>query len=108
MGVDWEQTKVLNGEVGDYVTIARQERETDNWFIGAITDEEKRTISINFDFLSPDAEYEAIVYKDGNDAQWDENPTSIAIEKMIVTNGTIQSFELAEGGGLAISLILKE
>lgn len=107
VGVDWEQTKVLNGEVGDFVTIARLERHTGNWFIGAITDEEKRTISINFDFLNADAEYEAIVYKDGEDAHWDENPTSIAIEKMIISNSTNQSFELAEGGGLAISLKLK-
>jgi glucan 1,4-alpha-glucosidase len=107
VGVDWEQTNVLDGEVGDFVIIAREERETGNWFIGAITDEKKRTISIKFEFLKSDAEYEAIVYKDGENAHWDDNPTSIAIEKMIITKGTIQSFELAAGGGLAISLTLK-
>ena len=51
VGVDWQQSKVLNGEVGDFVTIARQERGTDNWFIGGITDENARTVDLNFDFL---------------------------------------------------------
>ncbi len=107
VGVDWEQTKVLNGEIGDFVTIARQERETGNWFIGAITDEESRIIIIDFGFLEPKLEYEASIYKDGADAHWDDNPTSYAIEKMIITQGSTQSFELAAGGGLAISLKIK-
>jgi hypothetical protein len=52
VGVNWEQTKVLNGEVGDFVTIARQERETGNWFLGSITDEEQRSLKIDFNFLA--------------------------------------------------------
>ncbi len=57
VGVDWEQTVVLNGEVGDFVTIAREEKETGNWFVGEITDEEKRDITIKFDFLDEGKEY---------------------------------------------------
>ena len=104
VGVDWEQTKVLNGEIGDFVTIARKEKETGNWFVGSITDEEKREITINFDFLDPSKEYEAIIYKDGADAHWKDNPTSYEIEKAVIAKDVVKSFVLAEGGGLAISL----
>ncbi len=108
VGVDWEQTKVLDGEIGDFVTIAREEKGTRNWFIGSITDEEKRNITINFDFLDSGKEYEAIIYKDGTEAHWKDNPTSYKIEKLVITKDMEKSFLLAEGGGLAISLIVKE
>jgi hypothetical protein len=108
VGVDWEQTVVLNGEVGDFVTIARQEKETGDWFVGSISDENKREITIDFSFLSENTVYEAIVYKDGKDAHWDKNPTSFEIEKFTATNTTKKTFTLAEGGGLAISLKIKK
>ncbi|MGB5894784.1 MAG: glycoside hydrolase family 97 catalytic domain-containing protein [Ignavibacteriaceae bacterium] len=104
VGVDWEKTIALNGEVGDFVTIARQEKETGNWFLGSITDEEKRNISISFDFLDPTKEYEATIYKDGPSAHRNDNPTSYEIENTIITNDIERSFQLAAGGGLAISL----
>ena len=108
VGVDWEQTKVLNGEIGDFVTIAREEKNTGNWFVGSITDEESRTIDLNFDFLESGKTYEATVYKDGKDAHWDDNPTSIEIEKMDIDHTMTKTFTLAPGGGLAISLMIKE
>ncbi|MBC8319502.1 MAG: glycoside hydrolase family 97 protein [Bacteroidetes bacterium] len=108
VGVDWEQTTVLNGEVGDFVTIARQEKETENWFVGSITDENEREIHINFDFLDPGKEYKAIIYKDGADAHWKDNPISYEIEKTILTSKIERSFLLAAGGGLAISLEVKK
>ncbi|MBL85884.1 MAG: alpha-glucosidase [Winogradskyella sp.] len=104
VGVDWQQTKVLNGEVGDYVTIARQERETGDWFVGGITDENARTIDLTFDFLDDNQSYEAIIYKDGDNAHWDENPLDIIIEKIEVSKGSNLSVKLAEGGGFAISI----
>lgn len=104
VGVNWKQTKVLNGAVGDYVTIAREERETGDWFLGSITDEEARSFKIKLDFLNPDQEYEAIIYKDGKDAHWDKNPLSIDIEKITVTKSSELQLELAEGGGVAISI----
>ena len=104
VGVDWKQTKVLNGEVGHYVTIAREERNTGNWFIGSITNEEKRTLEISLDFLNKDITYEAIIYKDREDAYWNNNPTSLTIDKIEVTNTTILNLRLAEGGGTAISI----
>ncbi len=105
VGVDWDQTEVLNGEVGDYVTIARKERETGNWFIGGITDENAREISIDFDFLDEGVEYEAIIYKDAEDANYENNPTAIAIEEIDISKGSSVTVQLAEGGGFAISLV---
>ena len=108
VGVDWEQTIVINGEIGDFVTIARQERETGNWFIGSITDEEQRSTTIDFHFLEDNKEYETIIYKDGQNAHWNDNPTSINIEETVIDNRIVKTFVLAPGGGLAISLKLKK
>ncbi|WP_033959992.1 glycoside hydrolase family 97 protein [Psychroserpens jangbogonensis] len=108
VGVDWETTKVLNGEVGGYVTIARKERETGNWFLGSITDENGRTFDVNFDFLDDNQEYIATVYKDGKEAHWDKNPLDIKIEILTVSNRSKLTLELAEGGGVAISIIKKD
>lgn len=105
VGVNWKQSKVLNGEVGEYVTIAREERGTGNWFIGSITNETPREVVIKLDFLDPDATYNATIYKDGIEAHWDTNPTDIVILPMTVSNGSIMKFKSAPGGGFAISLM---
>ena len=94
----------MNGEVGDYVTIARQERETDNWFIGSITDENSRMIQIDLDFLDAGKDYKAIIYRDADDAHWDRNPTALIIETNIVNDKSTLEIQLAPGGGAAISL----
>lgn len=105
VGVDWEQTRVINGEVGEFVTIAREERNTGNWFLGSITDENAREIEVSFDFLEPDARYRAAIYADAEDADYQTRPTAIAIKTDEVTSATKMKFKLARGGGLAISLI---
>jgi hypothetical protein len=104
VGVDWENTIVLNGEPGDFVTIARQERGTGNWFIGSITDENERTLDITFDFLDAGYTYNSLIYSDGKDAHWDKNPTSYEIKSMMVDNKSSLRLMLAPGGGTAISL----
>ena len=76
-------------------------------FLGAITDENSRTININFDFLDTDTNYEAILYKDGENAHWNTNPLDLKIEKIEITNQSKLTLKLAEGGGLAISIIKK-
>lgn len=108
VGVDWKQSIALNGEVGDYVTIAREERKTGNWFIGGVTDENKRSVTIKFDFLEVGKKYNAIYYLDGEDAHFKTNPTSISIEDEIVDANTEKTLEMVEGGGFAISLIIEE
>ncbi len=104
VGVDWEDSIVLNGEVGDFVTIARKERGTGNWFVGAITDENARIIEIKLNFLDDNQEYTATIYKDGKNAHWDKNPLDILIESITVTKASKLNFNLAEGGGFAISV----
>lgn len=104
VGVDWEKSTVLNGEVGDYVTIARKEKGTGNWFIGGITDENSVSFKLDFDFLDENQDYEAILYKDGPKAHWDNNPLDILIEKLDLNNQSSLDVQLAEGGGFALSL----
>ncbi|WP_166962825.1 glycoside hydrolase family 97 protein [Yeosuana marina] len=104
VGVDWQQTKVLDGEVGDYVTIARQERGTGNWFVGGITDENARTESLTFDFLDEGKTYSAIIYKDGPNAHWNDNPQDYVIEHLELTRNSNLKIKLAPGGGFAISI----
>lgn len=104
VGVDWEQSKVLNGEIGDYVTIARQERGTNRWFIGAVTDENARELTIKLDFLGAGKKYAATLYLDAPDADWAKNPTAYEIKQMEVDNNTELNLKLAPGGGAAISL----
>ena len=107
VGVDWQQTNVLNGEIGDFVTIARKERTSENWFIGGITDEDARELDILFDYLDENATYEATIYEDGKDAHWDENPLALNIRTIEVTNKSNLKMKLAPGGGFAISIIKK-
>jgi len=107
VGVDWQKTKVLNGEVGEFVTIARKEKTSENWFIGGITNENARTIEIDFNFLDEGASYTAAIYEDGSEAHWDKNPTSLNIRNLEITNKSKEQLQLAEGGGFAISLIKK-
>ncbi len=104
VGVDWSDTKVLNGKVGDYVTIARKERETENWFVGGITDENPISHELVFDFLDDNQLYEAIIYKDGVNAHWNDNPLDLVIEKTELNKNAVLNINLAAGGGFAISL----
>ncbi|NHB67250.1 glycoside hydrolase family 97 protein [Perlabentimonas gracilis] len=104
VGVDWEQSIVLNGEVGQFVTIARQERDTERWFVGSITNEESRNIIIKTDFLTPNVKYNATIYADGENAHWDLNPTSFKIEQVVIDSNSEIKLSLACGGGAAISI----
>lgn len=107
VGVDWDESHVLNGEIGEYITIACKEKGTDNWFVGSLTDENARSLEITLDFLDDGKTYNAMIYKDGEDAHWDDNPLSYEIEKREADSETILTLELAPGGGQAISLIPK-
>ncbi len=108
VGVDWQQTKVLAAEVGDYVTIARQEKRTGNWFVGGITDENERTVTLTFDFLDPGKTYKTTIYKDGLNAHWNDNPQDIDIEDLDLKKDNTLDVKLAPGGGFAISIIEKK
>jgi alpha-glucosidase len=99
---DWADTRVLNGEVGDYVTIVRKDRNSDDWYLGALTDENARSLPITLDFLDAHRSYRAEIYRDGEGADWKANPHAITIEAIKVMHGDALSLRLAPGGGTAI------
>lgn len=101
---DWDDTKIIAAEPGDYIATARKEKGKTDWFIGAITDEESRTIEMPLDFLDKGTTYKATIYKDGTDADWKNKPESYTIENVTVTSATLLKIKLAAGGGCAIRL----
>lgn len=103
--VDWDDTRVLNGEVGDYVTIARKERGGDDWYLGSLTDEEGRTLSVPLSFLDEGRRYTAQIYRDGDQANWKTAPQDIVIEERSVARGDTLTLKLAPGGGQAIRFV---
>jgi hypothetical protein len=108
VGVDWDTSIILNGEIGDFISIARKERNTDKWFLGSITDENARAIEVSLNFLDDGKSYKATLYEDVEDSHWDKNPTAYNIENKIVSNSDKLTLKLAPGGGTAISFILVE
>ncbi len=99
---DWEDSIALAGEVGDHVVFARKDRNTEDWYIGAITDEVARQLSVPLSFLDENRAYVAQVYRDGANADWDIRPYDMIIEERAVTSDTILELPLAPGGGAAV------
>jgi alpha-glucosidase len=104
---DWQQSIALDGEVGDFIVFARKERKRDHytgndWYLGAVTDENARTIEVKLDFLDKDKQFEAQIYKDGDKAEWKNNPYDLKIEKRTVTANDKLTLKLATSGGTAI------
>lgn len=103
---DWQDTRVLNAEIGDYVTIARKERDGENWYVGAVGDEQERSVSFKLDFLAPGKSYVAEIYRDGDDADYrTDKRHSIVIESKKLTSADTLTLRLAPGGGFAIRLV---
>ncbi|WP_295332979.1 glycoside hydrolase family 97 protein [Flavobacterium sp.] len=103
VAADWDESKYLEAEPGDYLTVVRKAKRQENWFLGAITDENARTTEIKLDFLTPGKKYQAVVYQDGSDADWEKNPKSYVIKTIQVTSKSKIKLHLAKGGGTAIS-----
>jgi len=99
---DWEESVGLDGEIGDYVVMARKKRGGDDWFLGAITDETPRTVAVQLDFLDAAKSYVAEIYRDGPGADWKTNPYAMTIEQKRVARGDKLTIGLAAGGGAAI------
>ncbi|MHB9142033.1 MAG: glycoside hydrolase family 97 catalytic domain-containing protein, partial [Paludibacter sp.] len=104
VAVDWDDTKYLEAEPGDYITMARKAKGTSDWFVGAITDENARTALIPLNFLDNKQWYIATIYGDAANADWKENPMAYQIQKVLVNSKTVLKQKLAPGGGAAISL----
>ena len=105
MPTNWERTLVPHAAMGKYVVYARQERGTDNWYIGGVTDDQARDFTLPLDFLTDGARYEAILYEDGPDADYRTNPYPMTIRRLEVDKATTLHLHLAPGGGVAIQLL---
>nr|WP_315167346.1 glycoside hydrolase family 97 protein [uncultured Flavobacterium sp.] len=103
VAVDWDDTKILQAEPGDYLTITRKAKGKQSWFLGAITDENARKSEIKLDFLTKGQKYKAVIYEDAKDADWQKNPIAYSIRTVVVTNKSKINLDLAAGGGTAIS-----
>ena len=103
--VDWDDTKVLEAGPGDFITIARKEKGKNNWYIGAITDEQSRIANISLDFLEKGKKYIATLYIDNKNSSFRVNPEGYHIEKKEVDATQMLRLQLASGGGCAISIL---
>jgi hypothetical protein len=103
VAADWQESKYLEAEPGDYLTVVRKAKNSEKWFLGAITDENARKTKIKLDFLSPNTKYKATIYQDSKTADWKNNPISYEIITKTVTNNDAIQLVLANGGGAAVS-----
>lgn len=102
VGVDWSESRVLEGEIGQYITVARRDKASGHWFLGALTGQQPRRLSVSLDFLEQGREYVAVLYADGPDAHWDTRPEDLEISEQPVKGGDNLEVLLAPGGGLAV------
>jgi hypothetical protein len=103
VALDWDESKYLEAEPGDYLTVVRKTKGKETWFLGAITDENARKSEIKLDFLSKGKKYKAIIYEDAKDADWKNNPIAYKISTIEVISKSKIKLNLASGGGTAIS-----
>lgn len=105
VAADWDDTQVLEAEPGDYITIARKAKGSENWFLGAITDENARKATLSLGFLTPGKKYRAVIYQDGKGAHWKNDPVNYEIITTEVTSKSKLNLSLAPGGGTAVSFM---
>ncbi|MCB0289563.1 MAG: glycoside hydrolase family 97 protein [Calditrichaeota bacterium] len=99
---DWEDTRVLNASIGNYLTVVRKDRNSADWYLGSISDAEGRVLHAPLNFLAPGQTYLAEIYRDGPSGNWQDNPYDVEIVKMLVDNAATLTLRLAAGGGQAI------
>jgi len=107
VALDWQKSLYLEAEPGDYITVARKEKNGERWFLGAITDENPRKTSIKLDFLDKDKNYIATIYQDGKNADWQKDPINYMILTKKVDSNSNLNLIIAPGGGTAISFVPK-
>ena len=100
--VDWAKTIIKDGKIGDYVVTVRKDKYSDDWFLGAITDENARNFKVDFSFLDAGKMYKARIFRDVPDSDWKTNPYPILIEEQEITSESVMELHLAPGGGTAI------
>lgn len=104
VAVDWRKSKYLFAEPGDYLIVARQAKDSGQWFIGGVTDELSRSFEVPMSFLDAGENYEVTLYADSEDADYKTNPQSYVISKVSVTSESVVPVTMAPGGGFAMSV----
>ena len=99
---DWDNSIAVNGEIGEYITMARKDVNSNDWYLGSITNEKPRNLTVSFSFLDPNKSYKATIYKDPKDGGWLAKPEEVVIEQKIVDYTTLYDMNIAPGGGQAI------
>jgi hypothetical protein len=107
VAVDWDDSRYLEAEPADYITVARKAKGTDNWFIGGKCDENGHKSVIKLDFLDKGRKYDCTIYADAKDAHYEKNPQAYTITRRVVKAGDVLKVNEAPGGGFAVSLIAK-
>lgn len=107
VAVDWDDSKYLEAEPGNYITVARKAKGTDNWFIGGKCDENGHKSIVKLDFLDKGKVYDCMIYSDAKDADYEKNPKAYTITRRKVKRGDVLKLTQARGGGFAVSLIAK-
>ena len=107
MAVDWDDSKYLEAEPGDYITVARKAKGTNNWFIGGKCDENGHKSVIKLDFLDKGKKYRCTIYADAKNAHYDHNPQAYVITHKTVKRGDVLKINQASGGGFAVSLMVQ-
>ncbi len=105
---NWEETRVLDAKIGNYLVVARKDRDSENWFVGGATDKDARDITLSLDFLDTGAKYRAVIYKDGEGADYRTNPYPITILQQDVDASGKLSIHLAPSGGFAIRIVKEQ
>ena len=104
VAIDWDESKYLEAEPGEYITIARRAKGTNDWYVGCTAGYNGHVSDLSLDFLTPGKKYEATIYADAKDASWDKNPQAYTITKKKVTSKSKLKLTAAVGGGYAISI----
>lgn len=105
VAVDWDESRYLAAEPGEYIIAARREKGGQRWFVGGVTNEDARTMTVDFSFLTKDQKYMATIYADAKDADYETNPEKYVISRRVVTAKDKEKIFMARGGGFAISLM---
>lgn len=105
VAVDWDDSKYLEAEPGEHLTVARKAKGSNNWFVGSITNEDGRNTSVSLNFLDANKKYTAIIYADAPTADYQRNPAAYVISKQVVDSKTVLNLKLAPGGGCAVSIM---
>ncbi|MBO4849972.1 MAG: glycoside hydrolase family 97 protein [Prevotella sp.] len=107
VAVDWDDSKYLEAEPADYITVARKAKGTDNWFVGGKCDENGHLSVVKLDFLDKGRKYDCTIYADAKDAHYQSNPKAYTITRKTVKKGDTLKLKQAPGGGFAVSIIAK-